>query len=324
METKKIIILASERSGTNLLRVLLNNHDEICGPVAPHFFNTFSYNLPKYGDLKIDTNSKLLLNHMLKLANHRLHDWNLDITEDEIITQNEINSFENAFDVLHTLQAKNMGKKHYVSKGNDLFNYTSNIDKLDNVKYIYLYRDPRDHVASWMRTPIFMFTPFDIINKWIHEQNKILKFAESNPVHFISYENLVSNTEKEINKIFDFLDIAIDEKCYTTNKENKESKRSELWKNLSKPIIKDNFKKYLDILSKRDVKIIESKAKKIMQVLKYDFDSDANWKPYKGFGYELMLKRKFTKRKSMNLRKNKMTNLQDKFDLIKSLNDELK
>lgn len=67
---KKIIILASERSGTNLLRTLLGNHKHICAPVAPHFFDAFRPNIHLYGDLNKATNAEKLLDHMIRLSNH--------------------------------------------------------------------------------------------------------------------------------------------------------------------------------------------------------------------------------------------------------------
>src|SRR5690606_16265432 len=145
--TKRIIILASERSGTNLLRVLLGNHKDISGPVAPHFFDAFKNNLEKYGDLNEKENALLLLDHMLQLANHSYHDWKLKIAPEDLITEYKVNSFERAFDALYLAKAKQENKFHYVSKDNHLFNHINYLDNLENVKYLYLYRDPRDHVA---------------------------------------------------------------------------------------------------------------------------------------------------------------------------------
>ena len=51
---KRIMILASERSGTNLLRTLLGNHNDISAPVAPHFFDAFKETIHLYGDLNIN------------------------------------------------------------------------------------------------------------------------------------------------------------------------------------------------------------------------------------------------------------------------------
>jgi len=82
---KKIIILTSERSGTNLLRVLLGKHKHISAPVAPHFFDSFSQYLHNYSNLKHHKNLVLLLDHMIRLANHYYHDWKLNIKAEELI-----------------------------------------------------------------------------------------------------------------------------------------------------------------------------------------------------------------------------------------------
>jgi len=41
MKSFGIILLASERSGSNLLRILLGNHSNILAPIAPHLMNIF-------------------------------------------------------------------------------------------------------------------------------------------------------------------------------------------------------------------------------------------------------------------------------------------
>ena len=60
-------------------------------------------------------------------------------------------------------------------------------------------------------------------------------------VHFIKYEDLVSNARQEMTKVLNFLNLEIDENCFRTDRNNIEANRNELWKNLSEPIIKNNF-----------------------------------------------------------------------------------
>lgn len=324
MEIKKIILLASERSGTNLLRTLIDNHREICGPVAPHLFDAFHQTLSFYDDLNVKEHAVLLVKHMLQLANHKYHNWELNINEEDLIKKYNVNSIEMAFNALYTEKAKQSGKIHYVSKDNHLFKYTDYLKKLENVKYVYLYRDPRDHVASWMKTPIFMHTPYDVIVKWKKEQEIILNFATKEHVHFVSYEELISDTPRIMTSLLEFFEVSVDERCFNTNSENQESKRNTFWKNLSQPIIKNNTKKYLNNLTIRDIKIIESIAKPIMQKLNYQLDTSGDWKAYKGFGYELKLKRAVSKYNNRELIHKEMSDLQDKIRLIESLKKTIK
>ena len=75
-----IIILGSERSGTNLLRHLLSNHSGLAGPVSPHFMEVFFHISHFYDDLHQPENLEILFADMLKLANHPYHDWQLNLS----------------------------------------------------------------------------------------------------------------------------------------------------------------------------------------------------------------------------------------------------
>jgi len=55
-------------------------------------------------------------------------------------------------------------------------------------------------------------------------------------------------------------------------KKRKESGKSEYWKNVSRDIMKKNFKKYLNGLTEREIRIIEKILYKEMKFLGYDFE----------------------------------------------------
>ena len=323
-----IFIVGSERSGSNLLRTLLGNHSEVDAPVAPHFLDVFSPYLMFYGSLRLMENKKRLITDMLKLANHEYNDWqfNLEIQDDEL---KDLKGFIEIYDFIYSKKAQKEGKIHYVSKGNNIFNYVFKIQSyLKNAKFLYLHRDPRDHVASWVRTPLFLLTPFDIIQKWNREQTICLELMHYHGLQMlaISYEQLIESPQEVITKILHYLGLPVEESCFQTNSQNKESGKNEFWKNLSKPIIKENSKKYLKYLSRSDLHIVESIAKKNMIELGYtNFETEANWvrKKYRLFGTSLKIKRYLTKKKYKDFREKEMNILMSKRGLIDSMRREI-
>ena len=328
MSYKRIVIVASERSGTNLLRVLLGKHKEISAPVAVHFFNTFRPSIKAYGDLSVKNNAALLVNHFLRSANHVYTDWNLHINVNETITKYNIESFPTAFDAIHRAYAENEDKLHYVVKDNDMFEHFDLMTKLHDdgeTFYIHLYRDPRDHIVSWLQTPLFLHTPYDIAIKWRDEQKKIRETKHTVKMFNVSYESLIQNTQEVITSLLNYLNIIVDPNCFTTDKGNKESKRNELWRNLSKPVLKDNKNNYHGVLSKKDLRIVETICKTEMSELGYTFDTDANWKDY----FSVYEKNTLPKRRIQSMRKNKeffnkkMKDLQSKLDLLTELKAEV-
>ena len=61
-EMKFIQFIGTQRSGSNLLRTMLNQLPEIAAPHPPHILKTFEPILPIYGDLNDNTNFESLVN----------------------------------------------------------------------------------------------------------------------------------------------------------------------------------------------------------------------------------------------------------------------
>ena len=327
---KKIIILASERSGTNLLRTLLGNHNELSAPVAPHIFDAFDQFVVAYGDLSKKENRIKLIDHTLKLVNHPYVNWNLAINAAQLSEDSSINSIQAVFDSVYAAKCLSENKKHYVCKDNNMHNHilkTELLNKNDDVKYIYLYRDPRDHTSSWLKTPLFMHSAYEISQKWNHEQTIIRKIKNSLNIDLIpvKYEALIQNTAQVMSRVLEELGLPQDESCYQTDRNNKEASRNPLWKNLSKPVVTNNFGKYKKTLTDRDLLLIESVCKVNMQILGYELDTKADWvwKAKRGFTLKEKYIRYKSKKKHREFIDEKMKDLSDKLKLIDSFKKEI-
>jgi hypothetical protein len=138
-------------------------------------------------------------------------------------------------------------------------------------QFVYLMRDPRDVTASWLKTPLHLHTPFKIVKQWNEQQAVCRRFQACYPKDVVSlrYEDLIENTEVEMMRAQEELGLDVDERCFTTNKENQEAKSNEFWKNLNKLIIKGNASKFLKTLSYGDINIVESVARENMLAYGY-------------------------------------------------------
>lgn len=318
---KAIILLVSERSGSNLLRTLIGNHSEISAPVSPHLISEFYPIRKYYSDLRDDENKKELIKDMLDICNHPYHDWKLQLSAN----LSSVRSVIKAFDLLYSQKSQQEGKIHYCSKGIHSFEYIDALrSEIPNVKFVHMVRDPRDHVASWLKRPINYFTAFDAIWKWKKEQSQVIDAITSRGLDCISirYEDLVSNPVEEMTNILKYLDVKVEESCFNTDSKNEESKRNPYWENLSKPIMKENFKKYLKALSEEDIQIIESIAKPEMEFFNYELESDGRWSASPKFHKALEAKRR-NARKSSAIEK-ELPALLDKWRLIREIRQNRK
>jgi hypothetical protein len=277
-----IILLASERSGSNLLRTLLGNHSDISSPIAPHLIKIFYPIKHYYLDLSSKVNNKNLFCDMLQIVNHPFSNWKLELE----YNYNEIESLEiysvvRMMDYFYKKKSERNKKEYYCSKGINTFRFIDQIRKEDpTLKFLHLVRDPRDVVASWMKQKSSSNSSYDAVLQW-KKQQKLLIDAKKNSKFSciaIRYEDLISDTSTSMDKIILELGLPPDEKCYVTNPLNKESIKSPFWKNLSQPIMVKNRNKFMEELSEEDILIVETIAKDEMKEYGYSPVSSQNWK----------------------------------------------
>jgi hypothetical protein len=298
---KAVYLLGSERSGSNLLRTLLGNHSQISAPIAPHLCDVFIHQFKNYLPLK-DDRRKMLLNDINAYVNHEFNDWDIRFQYNE----SQLKKLHSFVDFLHfsfSQKAISENKICYFSKDNHNHRYALGILKdIPEAKFIYLYRDPRDHVSSWMRTPIHLHTPYVVVNKWRREQEEILKLRDFYGVDicFIKYEDLVMSTEKEMSRLLSFLSFPVEKDCFQTKQQNKEASKHPLWKNINKPIKQYNYKKYRDLLILNEINMIETLTAHLMIELEYKAETKQNWKkgnPYLFYIREKLKAKMTTKKK---------------------------
>jgi len=322
----RIFIVGSERSGSNLLRSLLGNHSAIEAPVDPHYFDAWYGALRFYGDLRDESNMRHLLADMLEYANHPFNDWGLETTAEELLAKHGPRCFLDAFDALYLEQAARHAKTGYLCKGNHIFNYAFQVKAhWPDAKLLYLYRDPRDHCASWKEKPLHLKTVFDAVVKWEREQRRCLQLVKSHGIdmHFVSYEELIADTPQVMARVLTYCGLPVEEACFETDsaKQRSTAQRYVYWQNLDKPIIRDNKRKYLKTLKQEEVRLIETVAREMMQALGYAPDTDAGWKARRLHGLRLRLERRRTEVAHREHLAKDLSLLHQKNDLLKRIQE---
>ena len=316
---KKIFLLGSERSGSNLLRTLLGNHSEISAPIAPHFCDVF-YDKFKYYCPLDSARVRELLEDVQTYINHPFNDWNLTFPPER---QEKISSFINVVDLAYSEKAKQEAKSSYFVKDNNNHRYALGILKdIPDAQFIYLYRDVRDQVASWLRTPLNTLTAFKSVNKWVIDQSECLSLNKfyNVPMHFVSYEELVGDPAGTMTGTLEFLGLDVEEDCFATNRDNKEAEKLILWNNINKPI-KKNSGKYHDILTKSEIEMVETIAKSTMTELGYTPETNCNWEMGNKYVFLLKDKLKASKgeKKKKQLLEKEAKILREKNNLVREI-----
>jgi len=234
IKSSRLFIIGSERSGTNLLRSLLGNHPAICAPQPIHFCNQIG---PYFKSINlIEEQQRLLLYD--GLLNTPFSNWGLSGMNPNINLD-----LVDAMDFFYSAMARKSNASFYVNKDNDLHEILeTEVQRRPDSKFIYIYRDPRDVVASWLTTPVWHTNPISPALHWDQLNSRILSLEKQYPenIYRISYNELTMRTQDCMRKALYFCNIPIDERCFSTKQTG--VAQHVLWANINKPIIENNSK----------------------------------------------------------------------------------
>ncbi|MBN2147353.1 MAG: sulfotransferase [Anaerolineales bacterium] len=287
--TAPIYIMSSERSGSNLLRTLLSNHSRIAAPLAPQLLPLFHCRSAYYEPLDLKANAICLTEDMLALVNHPYYNWELAKDVYAMYEKYRPQEFLDFFTLLYREKQKMHQKHRFVCKENRLFEFAPLLLAYNpQSRVIYLYRDPRDVVASFSHLPFGPKTAYAAACLWHSEQEKCRLLVQTFrlPVFTVQYERLLSETPKVMTDLLAFLDESPEENCFQVDvQKNVAVVSNPAWQNLSKPILTSNSGKYRIELSLQTIRMIEGVNREHMLRLGYPFDTEADWKPHHLYRY---------------------------------------
>ena len=270
-----VYLLGSERSGTNLLRRELTAHQKTYFGMSPaHLLKHLYFNEPFYGHLNDDQNFALYLQDAIDLCTIHFAPWDIKFNAHDIIKKyNAPRSSVYIADFLMREYANQKDYDSYFCKDNFIHEFALDIaHKLPESKFIYLYRDPRDVILSQTKRKNANNSIISFAKIWEYEQTRCIRAAyeleSQGRCYSLSYEDFIQNTDIKTQEICAFL-----QTDYVTNTEKTPpdniTDTIHEWKNLDTPVMENNYQKFEEGLSKRQIQIIENICKKQMEYLSY-------------------------------------------------------
>lgn len=262
-----VFLLSTERSGSNLTRSILNTHSEI---TAPHPLETAYPWRKTVPPSELSGGSrKRLIRDILINKNYSFHPlvetMNIERTFDHL-EEMGADSFLDVQKTLYEEYAAVTEASVWVSKDPSEWDYIKEaFEYYDDLKVIYLVRDPRDVVLSFKTSNVGRYHPYFNAKRWTEEQEKGLQLLEDRPtdVHRIRYEDLLQNPESITEELCAFLELEFEPEMlyyYDTDDAQAASQSAEVFENLSMPIKSDNYEKYKDRLPREEIRITEKIA----------------------------------------------------------------
>lgn len=285
MKFTAVQMIGTQRSGSNLLRLMLNQLQEVSAPHPPHILERFIPLLPAYGDLSDQENFSLLVHDVCSLVAYNPVQWkHINLKENEIIKRCSTHSLAGIVKVIYEMNAENEGAYIWMCKSLGNIHFTDLLEEEIKPIYIFLYRDGRDVASSFKKAIIGEKHIYHIARQWQQEQDLCVRLYEqlgNKRVIKVCYENLISQPEKGLIKICEFIGAKYNSACleYYKSAEAKNTASSgKMWQNVERKIIATNFNNYKKDLSSDEIMLFEKIAGTTLQTLNYrlDFSSQSN------------------------------------------------
>ena len=273
-----VFMIGTQRSGSNLLRLMLNQLSDIASPHPPHILERMFPLIDSYGSLESDENYKKLIDDVCKLVELNPVEWSgVKFDQNEVSLKAKGRSLLGVYAAIHDIYSESQGAKTWCCKSLANIKYINKIEEhFENPKYIYLYRDGRDVALSFQKAVVGEKHIFNIANDWAETQKLALNFeklTDDNRFYSVSYERLTQQPEKTARSLCAFLgaDYVPSMLDFHKSSEAKNAaKSSNLWGNVTNPIMKNNSAKYVTEMSLSDISIFESVAGDILDALGYE------------------------------------------------------
>jgi hypothetical protein len=270
-------MIGTQRSGSNLLRLMLNQLKGVSAPHPPHILERFMPLLPAYGDLNVTENFAQLVEDVCLLVEYNPVPWTGITLDRKIIGQRVTNpTLPEIARVIYELKAESEGAGIWMCKSMANIRYAEELEKYaEKPLYLHLFRDGRDVALSFKKAIVGEKHMYHIAKQWKTEQEASIKLREllgAERVVQVKYEDLLGQPQKVLAELCSFIGAEYSDAAmeYHQSDESKETANSGLmWQNVVKPVLSDNHNKFLKELSEEDILIFEQVAGDTLEKLGY-------------------------------------------------------
>lgn len=277
-------MIGTQRSGSNLLRVMMDGIDAIAAPHPPHILQRFLPLLPLYGDLSVPAHFRRLAEDVCELVRVNPVPWEgVTIDTEAVVAACQAPTLYELFRVIYETAARQHGASFWLCKSMKNVFYAEGIEQTGlRPYYIYLYRDGRDVALSFQKAIVGEKHIYALARNWMNDQEEALRLKARTPegrFFSLSYEALVAEPRQVMQSLCRFLGVPYSDKVmeYYKSKESENTAvAGKMWSNVTKPILKNNTQKFLRELSADDIAIFESVAGPTLQKLGYPLCSPAS------------------------------------------------
>ncbi|MDH4134073.1 MAG: sulfotransferase, partial [Gammaproteobacteria bacterium] len=204
--------------------------------------------------------------------------WNVSLDRADIVRRCPVRSLVAIFGAVYDIMAEAKGAQTWCCKSLANIQYLDAIEDYfrDGARYIYLYRDGRDVAVSFRKAVVGEKHFYHIAKEWGDTQRLALDFRgriDPARVFSIRYEDITGQPETTMRALCKFLGYRYVPSMlnfHKTDEAQKAAKSSDLWGNVTNPVMADNTRKFLREASHEDLVIFERVAGDVLTALGYE------------------------------------------------------
>ncbi|GMQ91151.1 MAG: sulfotransferase [Gammaproteobacteria bacterium] len=272
-----IFMIGTQRSGSNLLRLMLDQVPGVVAPHPPHILERMMPLIGQYGDLGEQKNFRQLVRDVCQLVELNPVPWaGVKLNPECIIEQCQTQTLLGVFEAIYDTVANSSGATTWCCKSLANVQYINEIESyFDRPKYIYIYRDGRDVAVSFRKAIVGEKHFYHIAEEWAESQRLALehgrKIGKKRFFH-MCYEDLIDNPRDSMQNLCKFLGFPYTEamlEFHQSGDAKQAASASKLWANVDKPIQSGNSGKFISEARREDIRIFESIAGDVLDKLGY-------------------------------------------------------
>jgi len=255
-----IFIIGTERSGTNLLRLILNAHSAIAVPHPPHIMKFFQPLLPRYGNLAKDGNFRRLIADVCRMVELHPYPWEIIPDRERIFHEAAARELLCVYFAIYNQYREQTGKERWCCKSTFMIEHVADILRFyPQARFIFMVRDGRDVAVSAKNSIFNHYHVYYSARRWQHEQRIGLNLLQALPAEqlmLLRYEELLAAPVETVKRLCDFLAVPYSEKMLEYHRFQEAKKSAGLsisWENTAKPVLGENRGKFRNLLTTQEI-----------------------------------------------------------------------
>jgi hypothetical protein len=271
-------VVGFQRSGTTVLRLMLNAHPELAIPHdSAQLWLNYRRLVARYNNLRAAEDVRAMIDDLL--AEARIQAWQTALPKERILAEPLPTSFPEVMDRFHRVYAEAHGKSRWGDKN------TGTLTELDQLnamfpacQIVHIVRDGRDCALSHLG-PDYVYgyeNALRVAIEWREQVTLCRKMGAMLPparFHEVRYEDLLADPEGVLRGVCAFLGIQFSAQMLQYQEDvarHVPDDRRSLWPLLDQPLVAANAGKWKSRLDAADRAVFERQAGQLLRDLGYE------------------------------------------------------